>query len=317
MPLTIAIAPGVKGADYATRTTPISLSILKSQGVGYVVRYICGNPTSWKQTTPAEVQMLHAAGMPILLVWELAAERPLQGGPAGRRDGYLAAQDAIRLGYPRDVAVLAAFDFNVTAANRSVCVAYWREFVDAYRSVRGPDALVGMYGDWDMIEAGKAESAVNWQPNAWSWSATWIAKLRQWLKRIHPDAHAKQRTTVTVAGFQFDPNDTLRTIRAWLPTNTPTPPDPAPEDDDMAKHYKPDDEGKGGAEFAVSGGVAKWIRNRNEVDALVMGGLLEKGGPHGCARAYLKNLHLAGPAPTYGPNYTGVRTTAADFGSHS
>ena len=84
----------------------------------------------------------------------------------------------------------------------------------------------------------------------------------------------------------------------------------------MAKHYKPDDEGQGGAEFAVSGGVAKWIRNRAEVDALVIGGLLEKGGPRGCARAYLRNLHLAGPAPIYDVHYTGPRTLASDFGSH-
>lgn len=308
---TILIAPGVTGADYATRTTPTSLAVLRSQGVGYVVRYICGNPTSWKQTTPAEIQLLDNAGMPRLLVWETKETRPLSGGPAGRVDGRLAASDAIRLGYPRDVAMLVAFDFNVTAANRSACVAYWREFVDAYQAFRGPDAQVGMYGDWDMIEAGKAESAVNWQPNAWSWSATWVAKLRQWLKRTHPAAHAKQRTTVTVNGFQYDPNDTLRPIRAWLSTHQP---DPAPEDDDMAQHLKCDDEGIGGAEFSVYGGTAEWIPSRDVANALAWQKLIPLEVST-VPRAFLKNLRLDGPAPKYHPNYTGPRTTAADFRS--
>lgn len=318
MPLTTIARPGTIGADYAARTTRAAVAVLHAAMVGYVVRYICGDPSNPKTLTLPERALLWASGFGIVLVFERSEKRPLTGAAAGRADGLLAARDVQALGYPADrVALLVAFDIDVTASNRSVCVAYWFAFVAAYRSVLGPAALVGEYGDWDMIEALGDASDLHWQPNASFWSSIW--RVNRWFSRTHPLAHVKQRRTVNAPGLSYDPNDTLRPFPVWYPTPdtapTPTPtPAPTPLEDDMAKHYKTDDGDI--AEWAVSGGIAVWIRNGQHREQLIMGGVLEAlpdHKPRTCNRKYLANLQRVGPLPRYPVGYTGPRTTAADF----
>ena len=316
MSLTVTVQPGTPGADYAARTTRAAIAVLHAAMVGYVVRYICGDPSNRKTLTIGERALLWAAGFGIVLVFERSEKRPLTGAAGGRADGLLAARDVQLLGYPADrVALLVAFDIDVMASNRSVCVAYWFAFAAAYRSILGSTALVGEYGDWDMIDALGDASDLHWQPNASFWSSVWRGR---WIFRLHPLAHVRQRRTVNAPGLSYDPNETLRPFPVWYPTpddpiTTPTPA-PTPLEDDMAKHYKVDDGDI--AEFAVAGGSAVWIKNGKHRDQLIIGELLEdRPGrkPRTCSRAYLKNLQKVGPAPTYPPGYTGPRTTALDF----
>lgn len=309
--LSLVIAVGELGADYAARTTSAALAELKAAGVTYVVRYVCGDPSNPKTATRAEIARLHAAGFAVLLVFERSASRPELGASAGRVDGLLAAADVRALGYPyTEVALLVAFDIDVKASNRAACVAYFAAFAAAYRSELGPGAKVGEYGDWDMIEVLGELSDLHWQPNASFWSAIW--RPGGWLKRTHPLAHVKQRGTIKTPGLAYDPNDALRPFRAWFPHHPTTP---TPEDPHMSRHYKVDDGDS--AEWSVSGQVATWIHNGRQREELIMGKLLEElpgHKPRTCSREYLRNLQLVGPAPTYPPGYTGPRTTVADFG---
>lgn len=308
--LSLMIAAGSVGADYAARTTAAAVAALRAAGVRYVVRYVCGDPSNPKTATAGEIAYLHRNGFAVLLVFERSETRPLGGAAAGRVDGLLAAADVKALGYPfLEVALLVAFDTDVKASNRSACVAYWFAFAAAYRSVLGAGALVGEYGDYDMIDALGEYSDLHWQPNAWSWSAIW--RPSRWFKRTHPLAHVLQRSTVRVPGLAYDPNDALRPFAAWYPHPSTT----QPEDPDMARHYKTDDGDM--AEWAISGGVATWIRNGQHREQLIMGKALEElpgHKPRTCSRAYLRNFLIAGPAPSYPPGYTGPMTTAASFG---
>lgn len=227
---TAVIKPAPKSvADYAGRSTAAFLAMLKSRGVGTVTRYINGTAAHWKVLTIAERDLIWSHGMNIWLVWETSAARPLGGAAAGRQDGRLAAADVKRLGYPSECILWVAFDINVDASNRSVCVAYWHAFKAAYRAELPAGAWpLGDYGDWDMIDA-LPDADGHWQPNARFWSSVW--HLGRWRYRgVHPKAHLLQYLTID----DYDPNDALRPgLKAWAKPTAPQPPNPTPEDDEM------------------------------------------------------------------------------------
>lgn len=104
-------------------------------------------------------------------------------------------------------------------------------------------------------------------------------------------------------------------IASRLPVVKPEPPEvtePTPEVDDMGKLFKCDDGDP--AEFVVSGGCARWVRDPENRKALQFAGLCASGAPNLCGRAFYKNLTLVGGVPQYPANYAGPRTVAADFG---
>ena len=74
---------------------------------------------------------------------------------------------------------------------------------------------IGVYGDYDIIDRVKDVSQLNWQANAWGWSAIWwLGKI---LRRNHKDAHVlQQQQTATAAGL-IDPAVTVREFVAWFP----------------------------------------------------------------------------------------------------
>ena len=193
------LKPGDRAADYASPIPPVNVARL---GYKAVARYINGQTTHWKVLTPAERDELHANGLGIWLVFERNIERPLGGYRNGLEDGKLAARSAGELGYPVAMPIIVAFDIDVYRANIQACIDYFRGFDEM--SVNP----LGVYGDWDIIEALKAKSVLNWQANARAWSAS----------RVHPLTHLHQRTQVALPGLgALDPNDVLRDIDAWLP----------------------------------------------------------------------------------------------------
>ena len=192
------LVPGDTAADYANALDPKAVA---QMGYKAVARYINGDPTSWKVLTPVERDELHAAGLGIWLVFERSALRPLSGYAAGLEDGKRAQKHAESLRYPETMPVLVAFDTDVTASNMAACVAYWRGFNETC------DYPTGLYGDWDIIEALKGMSVLNWQANARYWSAS----------RVHPMTHLMQRLGVNTPAGRLDPNNVLREAVAWHP----------------------------------------------------------------------------------------------------
>ena len=96
-----------------------------------------------------------------------------------------------------------------------------------------------------------------------------------------------------------------------------TPPQPPqPEDDHMtaAKVFRV----KGDiAQFAVVGGMARWITSAAERQRLDFTGQTQKGSLIECDRSLLLDFVLVGPEPAYGGDWTGGRTVANDFGAHA
>lgn len=203
--MSILVTPGSLAADYASpRTDP---AILKARGHRFVVRYITGNPLSWKVLTPGERDKLFALGLGIMLVFERSAERPLGGALNGTEDGRLALRHARLLGYPEWATILVAVDIDTTAANLPLVRSYY----DAFRQACAPYPT-GLYGDWDAIAALGSRSSVNWQANAKGWSFDWVR--RKW-KGVHPLTHVLQEKETTDAAGNYDPNQVLRTVEVW------------------------------------------------------------------------------------------------------
>lgn len=102
---------------------------------------------------------------------------------------------------------------------------------------------------------------------------------------------------------------------AWpvVASKPPVPPTPDPEEDDMAATVIRVNDGDR-AQFAVVGGMARWITSPDERQTLDFLGQTKPGSLLPVNRADLKAFVLVGPAPDYG-SLPGPYTTAADFGS--
>jgi hypothetical protein len=105
----------------------------------------------------------------------------------------------------------------------------------------------------------------------------------------------------------------LPTVESVWPVVRPEPVPPVQEEVMRALVFRCDDGDV--AQFAVAGGMAKWIKDQNEKNTLLYVKQIEGGNLIPCNRALLKSFVLVGPAPTYPPTHTGGRTVASDFGS--
>ena len=211
-------------ADYAS--PGVDPFYLQARGFKAVVRYINGDLakglTHWKILTIPERDRIWKAGLGLILVFEKSATRFLGGYNAGRQDGAEAQADAYMLAY--EGVILVAFDSDVTSSNIAAAKQYWQGFRETC-----PAYPLGVYADWDLIEAVKTQSALNWQPNAGFWSSVWDALTKRFRSRgTHPAAHVKQKTGYNTPSGGIDPNDVLKPIQAQSGITPPIPPfDPA------------------------------------------------------------------------------------------
>lgn len=192
-------------------------------GVQLVVRYISPNRAHPKNLTLAERDALHRAGLGILLVWENAVTDPLQGAPLGAAHGTMARNYVQYLGYPPDLEILVAVDFNVQASQVPTVVAH----LNAFRGSSGWPQ--GTYGKDSIvtIAANAGLSTLGWQTVAWSQG------------RISPHAHVLQHArpvhpSVPPLGA-VDDNTVLRPFKVWSTVPDPAPPPQPPPEDDMTR----------------------------------------------------------------------------------
>lgn len=208
----VKIGKGTKGADYAN--PQVSLPKLKKDGVSYVCRYIDGTASTqhptWKTLTKRERALIAANGVACVLVFEVSADRPLKGAVQGVADGRAACQDAYWLGYDSHCPIVVAVDTDVNAGNIKAVEAYVRAFAKA-----AAPYPIGVYGDYDIIDRVQDISQLNWQANAWGWSA--LRVFGKWLKRNHKAAHVLQQAQTATAAGVIDPAVTVREFVAWFP----------------------------------------------------------------------------------------------------
>lgn len=89
---------------------------------------------------------------------------------------------------------------------------------------------------------------------------------------------------------------------------------PPPEDPDMAQLIQADD--GDAAVFLVAGGVATWVRSRNDITLYALSGIIATTDRRKVNRVLFKSLALGGSAPVYPAETPGPYTTAAHFREH-
>jgi len=183
---------------------------LRAAGCSVVFRYL-SNPGWPKNLTATEARELLAAGIPIVLNYETTATFMLGGYGAGQACARSARAQANALGAPATTRIYYSADFDVTAAQTSIVMA----FLQGAASVDGA-AEVDEYGGLRLAQAAAATGMRPWQTVAWS-GGTW-------------DPHDVARQTGeqrTVGGVVVDVNEIedLAALGAWGgPTTSTTTP---------------------------------------------------------------------------------------------
>lgn len=219
--MTRVLKAGSTMADFSFTKPPAKR--LKELGFDGVVGYISHPPSNpAKNITRAQIKSYLDAGLGVLLVFELNAERPDKGGAYGALDGKSAANLAKALGYPESVPILIAVDTNTVPANKPSHIHYCEQFEKACKPYP-----VGVYGDTDILSSFRSQ--IGWVPNAWSWSNVRSrAELRA--KSIASDyVHVIQLPGYHIDNqWAIDPNDVIKDIPVWgtWEVEKPAPPNP-------------------------------------------------------------------------------------------
>lgn len=151
-----------KGIDYSW-ARPGGAAI-KAAGYHFVARYL-SHDTSGKTLTHAEATDLHNHGQRIVLVWEDGAQNALGGHGQGVADAHTALSQANALGFPGNLPIYFAVDFDASPAQQTEIDAY----LTGAASVIGP-GRVGVYGGFYVVERSFQHhtAAFGWQTLAWS-----------------------------------------------------------------------------------------------------------------------------------------------------
>lgn len=152
-----------RGIDCASPVSARAAEILKAEGFEFVCRYLVP-PSYSKALSWAEAEILSAAGLRILCVWETTAARMRGGAAAGREDGSRAYARARELEIPRDAIIYFAADYDAVyddlPAIRAYMQAVKQEILPFYRA--------GIYGSYRVIEDLRGLVSGLWQCVAWS-----------------------------------------------------------------------------------------------------------------------------------------------------
>lgn len=222
------LQPGDIALDYSFSRP--SVPAMVAAGVRLVVRYISSNRANPKNLNLAERDAILAGGLALLLVWEQSAADPAQGALTGAKHGSAAASYAHDLGYPTDIPIIVAVDFDVQPAQMAAVLHYLEAFKQASgwrQGVYGKDAMVTAAHDAGVSELG-------WQTRAWSKG------------RRSPHADCLQEIGFVHPGLDrlgsVDDNTVLRPFAAWSTAADPLPPPSVPQESDMP-HFVVDETG--------------------------------------------------------------------------
>jgi hypothetical protein len=184
------------GLDFSlARPDPKTLDRLGFRFVfGYLKPLRAGQPHPM-ELSAADIKAYRAAGLMVGVFWETTANRALSGAAGGKADGAAAVARARAVGYPAGCVIIAAVDFDATAAQIPTCVAYLLAFDDAARAGGYPG---GAYGGIRVIEAVHAARPSLYLCQTAGWSGG----------QLSPHVHVYQRAQPTnwpaVAGCDED-----------------------------------------------------------------------------------------------------------------
>lgn len=150
-----------RGLDYSGGT--ISGATIKAADFSFVARYVDDTGSvrlGPKHITKSEYQELCAAGVQVLLVFEVGTGDALGGYPSGVANGQRARRGADAIGYPPDGLIFMAVDMHLAVTQLATAMAY----LDGAISVLG-NARTGVYGFPELIAAcaGSGRGVAYWQ----------------------------------------------------------------------------------------------------------------------------------------------------------
>lgn len=193
-----------KGIDCAVPLTAEKARAMAAAGMKFACRYLVPASMAWKRLTRGEAELITAAGMKIVSVFQRGTNDAAGGTANGKRDGAAALQEAKMIGQPEGTAIYFAVDFDAQPKNYDAIEAYLRA---AAKELSGYP--VGVYGSYAVVEEMARRGACShfWQTYAWSKG------------RLSSAANLHQyKNGQTLAGHQVDYNDGLGN-EGWWDTN--------------------------------------------------------------------------------------------------
>lgn len=184
---------------------------LVAAGKRFVVRYVSG--ANGKALTKAEVKEYRAHGLAIALVFESTAKRALEGKTAGATDATTSAYAIDLFGFPKDLPVYFAVDFDASAGQQRQIDAY----LTGAAQILGPHR-VGVYAGIGPIRRCKRNGSAHWFWQTLAWSGGEVAKFIHLYQYQTGSTGAKR-----INGAAVDNNRAMQAaFGQWDP---PTPPD--------------------------------------------------------------------------------------------
>ncbi len=153
---------GSRGIDYSW-SHPGGAAI-KAAGFEFAARYL-SHDRSGKTIEQAEVDDLHNNGVSIVLVWEEGAQNALGGNGQGVADAETALTQADALGFPGNLPIYFAVDFDATPEQQGPIDDYLRGAASVIGAAR-----VGVYGGYYVVKRcfENGTAVYGWQTLAWS-----------------------------------------------------------------------------------------------------------------------------------------------------
>lgn len=190
----------MKGIDYTASTTAAEAKALKVAGYGFVCRYLVPASMAWKRLTKAEADILIAAGLYIVSVFEATANRAAKGTPQGTIDGKLALAEAKIVKQPIGSAIYFAVDYDAQAKDYDLIESYLKA-----AQAQIPDYHVGVYGSYAVCEEmAKRGIKYIWQTYAWSGGK----------KSAHTNVY-QYKNGVNVCGISCDADESFGNEGFW------------------------------------------------------------------------------------------------------
>jgi len=156
----------MKGVDFAgSKLTSQLADKLIANGVQFVARYL--GKQEWKSLTPSEVAVAKEKGLYLMSIYQDGKSSVLGGYRVGVEQATEAFMKAQSLSQPYGSAIYFAVDFDVTQSSQYDTI---EQFLKGVKAVLKGKYLVGVYGEYSVIEEMAKRKAADcyWQTYAWS-----------------------------------------------------------------------------------------------------------------------------------------------------
>jgi Domain of unknown function (DUF1906) len=236
-----------EGIDYAWHHG-INVDAFRSHRVTFVVRYLSNDES--KNLNASEAHLLSDAGFDLVVVWEAAANRALDGRAAGATDAKKAAAQAKACGMPARRPIYFGVDFDATDHDKPKIADYLRGAASVIGVKR-----VGVYGGYYVVEYCLDHSVAKfaWQTYAWSGH--------------HRDERAQlyqHKNGVVIGGVNCDLDTAYHAdFGQWSRRRAKAPPFPYPADDYLGT-ARPDSHCHSGTDPIERQSIAKWQKKMAE-----------------------------------------------------